>query len=58
MATFLNELPLSLRLIALGLARTSASALARELGLTRSQLNQHIRELRRACEDAGMRDYL
>jgi len=57
-ALVLQRLPEVVQLIALGLAHGSVASIAREHGMSRGTVNKHIESLRRACEDADLRDYL
>ena len=57
-ATVLERLPETLRLIAMKRVRGTIASIAREQGISRGTVTRHIEALRRACEDAGLRDYL
>lgn len=45
-------------LVARGLVESNLTEIAREQGWSRAKAGRHLKELREACEDLGLRDYL
>jgi len=45
-------------LVARGLGEGNLASIAREQGWSRATADRHMRELRQACEDLGLREYL
>lgn len=58
LAEFVAALPAELRELAERLKTQSISAIAREVGVPRTTLNDTVRRLRQRFEQAGLRDYL
>ena len=54
----LAELPAELRNLAVDMKTKSIAEIARERGVPRTTLNEHVRKLLQRFEQAGLRDYL
>jgi transposase-like protein len=58
LAEVIDSMPGELRDLAKRMKTQSISAIAREIGVPRTTLNDAVRRLRQRFEQAGLRDYL